>query len=490
MSTSSPSAYEVPSSREPFSSVALHSELWAALAAFCIPASFLYVRVAGQQVSPSDITIWLAFAAWAWTQHRISRTTRSASASLPLSSDVTPHPGSTGRTGVSRFTSHVSRFTLRVSRLTPLDAAVAFLVAAALLSLLVARDRVAALYALRVLILQPVMLYIVVRSSGWPARKLWRVVDGFVLGGTALAAAGLIYYVLLGYGETVESMRRLLVPFYDSPNHIALYLGRVAPLAACVAVFGTDRPRRIIYGLGSVLMLVCMALTASRGAWLLGLPAAALVVAFAGPGRERKGVRIAAASTAVAAIALLPLLGALRAEGAGTPFLRVLLWRGAWNMIAAHPLLGVGLGNFHIAYPRFMLPEAWREPLVYHAHNVVLDFWSTLGLVGLAAFVWLQIAFWRTANRLTVTPQVSTRALALGLMAGMAYGLAHGLVDTFYFLPDLALATLLAMATGGRAGPTTRRTLAAARLVRSQTPNLCGIATVEEELPQGMHVGR
>jgi O-antigen ligase len=115
-------------------------------------------------------------------------------------------------------------------------------------------------------------------------------------------------------------------------------------------------------------------------------------------------------------------------------------------MIAAHPVLGVGIGNFYAAYPRFMLPEAWREPLLYHAHNVALDFWSMLGIVGLAAFVWLEVAFWRTAlqlRRAALSPDM--RALLIGLAASMAYALAHGLVDTLYFLPDLALAFMLTM---------------------------------------------
>ena len=116
-------------------------------------------------------------------------------------------------------------------------------------------------------------------------------------------------------------------------------------------------------------------------------------------------------------------------------------------MIAAHPVLGVGIGNFYAAYPRFMLPEAWREPLLYHAHNAVLDFWSMLGVGGLAAFIWLEIAFWRMALRLRRAPlSQDSRALLIGLMASMAYALAHGLADTLYFLPDLALAFMLTVA--------------------------------------------
>ena len=55
-----------------------------------------------------------------------------------------------------------------------------------------------------------------------------------------------------------------------------------------------------------------------------------------------------------------------------------------------------------------MLPDAWREPLLYHAHNAVLDFWSMMGVIGLAAFLWLEIAFWRMALRLRRAPSRPT----------------------------------------------------------------------------------
>ena len=35
--------------------------------------------------------------------------------------------------------------------------------------------------------------------------------------------------------------------------------------------------------------------------------------------------------------------------------------------------------------------------------------------------------------------------MLIGLTASMAYALAHGLVDTLYFLPDLALAFMLTL---------------------------------------------
>jgi O-antigen ligase len=292
------------------------------------------------------------------------------------------------------------------------------------------------------------LLYAVIRFGRWPEAGLSRLADAFVLGGAALALAGLWSYFVAGYLEHAEGVSRLLVPSYDSPNHISLYLGRTASVAFCMAFFSAARARRWLHAVSVGVMLAAFYLTYSRAGWLLGLPVAALTVAlFAG----RRRVAVALAAIALAALAILPVLatprfGSLLTLAEGTAESRLLLWQGTARMIAAHPVLGVGIGNFYAAYPRFMLPDAWREPLLYHAHNAALDSWSMLGIVGLAAFVWLEVAFWRMAlqlRRVALSPDM--RALLIGLAASMAYALAHGLVDTLYFLPDLALAFMLTM---------------------------------------------
>jgi O-antigen ligase len=121
-------------------------------------------------------------------------------------------------------------------------------------------------------------------------------------------------------------------------------------------------------------------------------------------------------------------------------------------MFRDHLALGVGLDNFLYQYrSRYVLPAAWQEPDLSHPHNVFLDYASRLGLCGLVAGAWLQIAFWRLALPLrrladTFQSEVSDRrALALGLMGSMVDFLAHGLVDASYFVIDLAFAFFLAL---------------------------------------------
>jgi len=211
-----------------------------------------------------------------------------------------------------------------------------------------------------------------------------------------------------------------------------------------------QRPVRAVMGTALVLNLVALGLTFSRGALLVGLPAALLFLLLV------QGRKILAGVLAVVAAAvggILPVLGTERLGSlldteAGTGFFRLRLWQSAITMLADFPWLGVGPDNFLYSYrTRYILPDAWQEPNLSHPHNIVLDFGTRLGWGGIALLVWLQVSFWRLAAGLyrRLTPG-SNRALILGLMGSMVATLAHGLVDNSVFLVDLAFVFLMTLA--------------------------------------------
>ena len=331
-----------------------------------------------------------------------------------------------------------------------LDWAVLALLAAALVSLAAAEHLGVALRELRTVIVAPVLAYGLVRLV--PANPdgrfdPWPLVWGIGLGAATVAGWGVTQAVsgvdLIG----AEGVWRVRGP-YGSPNNLALYLGHVWPLMAAVALFGSTRGRRLAAALLGALILLGLLLTFSKGALLLALPAAALFIGFAAGGRWRWA---ALGLLAAGALALLPLFATERFAGlfdlqGGTSFFRVQLWRGAWNMALDHPWLGVGLDNFLYAYrTRYALPAAWQELNLSHPHNVVLDFWTRLGLLGLVVGVWLfASAFWQGWRGFR-RASGDRRALLLGLLAALAATLAHGLIDNSLFLVDLMLLFMLSI---------------------------------------------
>jgi O-antigen ligase len=256
-----------------------------------------------------------------------------------------------------------------------------------------------------------------------------------------VAVYSLYHYFFIGIVEATEGVRRMLA-VYHSPNALALFLGRALPMAIALTLFlrgeGVERVLRLLCGLAVVLIGASVFLTYSRGAWL-GLAASIFFIAAV------KGRRIfVAAVGAIAALAavVIPFVNAGRLISSGTNFLRLSLWQSAVNMIRDHPVFGVGLDNFLYYYRDrgYMLPDAWPDPEMSHPHNLVLDYWTRLGLLGLASLLALQASFWRAAwgtyRRLGNGP---TQIVVLALMASMVDFLVHGLVDNSYFLIDLAM---------------------------------------------------
>lgn len=324
--------------------------------------------------------------------------------------------------------------------LTMLDMGLLFFLLLSLFSLTVSENFGVSAREFRVVVLESALFYLLLREVPQDKGELWRIVDGLVAAAVIVSLYGLFQYFFTADVIVAEGVRRIR-GVYGSPNNLSLFLGRVLPLTLAISLFGTGKNRRLAYGAASLPMVVCLFLTFSRGAWLLGVPAAIL---FLGLMRGRRAFLAALGGVGAAILALLPFAGLARLTSLlslqeGTTQRRLALWKAALQMIRDHPIFGVGLDNFLYHYPRYILPEAWQEPDLSHPHNLVLHWWVSLGVFGVGVLIWLQIAFWRSSLRLYQRlKEPDLRLLTLGLMASMVDFLAHGLVDQSYFLVDLA----------------------------------------------------
>jgi O-antigen ligase len=287
------------------------------------------------------------------------------------------------------------------------------------------------------------------RLTRQPRADLWLLVTAWLLGASAIAAAGLAGYAVGGRLVSAAEGVARVQSFYDSPNNLALYLDRTLPVAAALALFGRTLRLRLMWAALAAMQGLALLLTFSKGSLLVGLPAAALVLAVGGywllrrEGRSVRALLWLAAGGAVAALVIAPFVGAERFQrlfdlSTGTGALRLWLWRSAWQMAQDFPWLGVGPDNFLYAYRSdYLLPAAWREPWLNHPHNIVLDWWTRLGVPGLLlGAAWLASGVGALALALR---RRQAGALMVGLLAGAAAALAHGLIDMSYALPDLML---------------------------------------------------
>jgi O-antigen ligase len=328
--------------------------------------------------------------------------------------------------------------------LSLVDASVLLLLLAALVAGAAAGDLRAALFELRVVFVLPALYYLLLRAARFENGEEWRVVDGLVLGGTGVAAVGLVQLVLGRNLVTAEGGLLRVQSVYFSPNNVGLYLGRVWPFLLAIALRGQRGHRRLLYGLALVPVTLALVASFSKGALLLAVPAALVAMAWRAGGRYRWAAPALVVGGVLALIPLLriPRFASLLDLEQGSSFFRLELWRSSATLLRERPWFGAGPGNFPGAFrTRYVLPSAWQEFNLEHPHNVFVDHWTRMGLLGPVAGIVAQVAFWRA-----VRGRSATDALALGLVGSGAALLAHGLVDNTLFFPDLALTFSLSLA--------------------------------------------
>ncbi len=345
----------------------------------------------------------------------------------------------------------------------------------------VAGERGPALRELRWLIVEPLLFVgLAVLLGGWRAGRhegdYWRLLTrAWLIGGAVAGLVGVLQFLGLnlaplfgtkaGFSEDsflVEGVRRV-TGLYGHPNNLGLAMGRYWPVAAALAHgafwgaptrgVGLRRalPWLIVAGLCGGGLLVSF----SRGAYLGALAAGAVLAAMLLPRQIWRDRRVLLGLGALGGLLVLAVIAVatLNIErfnlfGASSG-IRVQTWRSAWAMLHDAPL-GIGLDQFGRLYPQYIDPAlaGTNEINTAHPHNLLLDIALRMGPLGLVAFGWLIVRFFRDIQRGSGSP----RALPLlaGLAAAMTGALAHGLVDQFYFWPDLALAFWLLIALAWR----------------------------------------
>lgn len=281
----------------------------------------------------------------------------------------------------------------------------------------------------------------------------------------ALLAYGQWVFAVGDVGATGASLR--VFGTFGQPNPFAAYLNLAVPLALALALVVRDPRVRWPAAAVAALLLGAQALADSRGG-LLGLAAAVAVMLVVALGIERPGVVVALGGGALVALAwvtgILPAslrqraLHLLRLDGVSlngplndanfSAVERLAHWVAGLRMFLAHPLLGVGAGNYDPAYARYKVP-GWNLSLG-HAHNYYINAAAETGGIGLAIFLFLTgamlYAAWR-ATRQAGSPDVGVNDRRMNETGMNAAETVHGLDRT---------AALQGRAEAGRASERSR----------------------------------
>ncbi|WP_280153282.1 O-antigen ligase family protein [Piscinibacter sp. XHJ-5] len=227
------------------------------------------------------------------------------------------------------------------------------------------------------------------------------------------------------------------------PNHLSSVLlwSLIATLWLCEA---GQLPRRIGVALGSA-MVLGLALTASRTG-IVGV----VILAIWGV-LDRRLSRGARGFLILSPIAYLLIFGALAltddsfggqqhvTSTADSPNSRLNIWSNTLSLIARHPWLGVGFGEFNFAWSLTPFPN---RPTAFfdHTHNLPLQLLVELGVpLGLLILALLGYALWRAfAAGRTADADTATMlrcAFMMVLMIGLHSLFEYPLWYAYFMLP-------------------------------------------------------
>lgn len=235
-----------------------------------------------------------------------------------------------------------------------------------------------------------------------------------------------------------ELKTRVFSTLYN-PNILASYL--VTMISLAFGVFLKASGKKIKVGL--VLLISCLALcllfTYSRGAWLTLVA----IIGLCGVFYNRKVLWL---------LVLLP-IGMFFAHDSvverimsivnptdTSSVLRLALWESTLAMITDHPLTGIGWNAYQLVYPEYNFFIEDESTIIYHAHNMYLNFAAELGLIGLVVFLALIYFHMKiNINLCTTSSDKFIGGLSLGITAAYWGIIISGITDHVLFNLELSM---------------------------------------------------
>ena len=324
-------------------------------------------------------------------------------------------------------------------RRTPYEIPIGLFLVAGVIGIFVAPDHRGALGIFRAYLLEPIAMYYVATAVLGTAGAIESLIAGWGIGAVAFAVVEVVTFMQVFLGGTLQ-VGHAVAALGINPNSVALYLEPPIAIAAAFALFGSDRQRWVGIAALSVLVAADVA-TLSRGGLLALI--VLLVIAFITVRTLVFRVALVGASL-VGALVLWQLqfvrlrIIYLLFDPAHTLYGRLHIWAATLRMLKDHPIFGAGINAYQTTMAPYRAVDTYHVPEPY-AHNIVLTTWSELGLLGLAAFMYMLIALivrpWRALTKATGV----YRPVLWGVGTGFAMVAIHGIVDSPYWKNDLSL---------------------------------------------------
>lgn len=234
---------------------------------------------------------------------------------------------------------------------------------------------------------------------------------------------------------------------FGNPNIYAGYLLLILPITAVCVVFFRNMFIKICATGATGLLLINLALTYSRGAYVAMALAVIVFILLV-----EKRLLILMVFVAAILPPMLPqtvldrILSIVNFADTSTMF-RMSIWQGSLRMARDFWLSGVGQGleAYHTVYPYYALAAAGT----LHSHNLFLQIFVEVGVGGFIIFIAILACFFRElANFWRKTQEFRLKLMASAIMAGMIGFLVQSFFDYTFFNFSIILTFYLFIGLG------------------------------------------
>lgn len=234
---------------------------------------------------------------------------------------------------------------------------------------------------------------------------------------------------------------------FGNPDHLAGYMEMTIPLLLGLFLTGFRGIRLFLVIVLTVLLLIALILSLSRGGWigaLTGLFFMSVALLFNRYFQSKRLLLTLVCGFFVVGFIVLsstPVVKRIRTleQKGNIPSLkgRVTMGGGIVDMIKDHPLLGTGPGTFATVFTQYQPPGMLMR--YTQGHNDYLHFISEAGLALVPVMVWMIIALFVKGFKKLNNPSRLVRGITLGAMSGITAILVHSIFDFNLHIPANAI---------------------------------------------------
>ncbi len=323
---------------------------------------------------------------------------------------------------------------------TSFELPIFLLLIAGLISVIISPEKRTSLGILKAYFIDPILLFYAISFlNKFPNSYKFKrnLIFALGIGAVIISIIGLVQFFF--FPSYLQDGR--IKSVFLSPNYLGLYLGPIWMLLFSSLIVWKGLLSKICFGIFLVPLSLAVYFSYSRGTWLGILGALVIFLCFL-LRKEFKlskklvfliggGLGILILLFIIKGLYFLGLIPSFRTIAADE--LRIEIWKTSLLLLKDHFIFGLGLGSFKkifteftstwINYPEFISPHAITP------HNLILNFWLQTGILGLIAFLWILIKFFKKGKISFLAPV---------LIPTMSVILIHGLVDTPYWKNDLS----------------------------------------------------